>query len=110
MALISARIDHEIQPDDRALLDLHLKECEECRATAEAFEVQDRELTETFEPRRQAAVGVAQRVNARLAGDGAISAGQHFRGARRAMPASLFRLAAGVAAVAAVLVPVIATW
>jgi ferric-dicitrate binding protein FerR (iron transport regulator) len=66
VALISARLDHEIQPDDRVLLDSHLRACAACQATVEAFALQHQELRRTFEPRRQAAATVAVKVNAEL--------------------------------------------
>jgi ferric-dicitrate binding protein FerR (iron transport regulator) len=60
--LISARIDHELSADDRLRLEAHLAECADCRATAEAMQIQDAELVRTFAPRRQAAAAVAGRV------------------------------------------------
>ncbi len=107
--LISSRLDGEIQADDRALLERHVAECEECRATADAFELQDRELTETFEPRRQAAALVAERVNAQLPTD-AVPRSRPTATPKKHLPMSLFRGAAVVAAAAAVLGPVIVAW
>src|SRR5262249_43046236 len=49
--LISAQIDHEIRPDERALLEEHLGTCGACAATAEAFRLQDAELRQAFVPR-----------------------------------------------------------
>jgi ferric-dicitrate binding protein FerR (iron transport regulator) len=66
VALISSRIDHEIQTADAAPLDAHLAECPSCRATAEAFSLQHEELNEAFAPRRAAAAAVAEQVNAQL--------------------------------------------
>ena len=66
VALISARLDQEIQPSERSQLDLHLRECGACRATADAFALQHQELHGAFEPRRRAAAAVADRVNARI--------------------------------------------
>ena len=48
LTLISADLDHEARPADRAWLDEHLKDCGGCSATAEAFRLQD---AENFEPR-----------------------------------------------------------
>ena len=67
VALISARLDHEIQPDDFALLERHLADCSDCRATAEAFVLQHGDMQRAFEPRRAAAATVAEQVNAQLA-------------------------------------------
>src|ERR1700722_4101337 len=106
--LISARIDHEIQPDDRALLEMHLQECEACRATADAFELQHGELTDTFEPRRQAVALVAERVNAQLP-EGAVPAPYATPGPQAGLAMSFFRCAGVLTAVAAVLVPMIVT-
>ncbi len=66
VALLSARLDHEIQPNDRVPLDLHLRDCPVCRATADAFALQHQELRGAFEPRRQAAAATAKKVNAQL--------------------------------------------
>jgi ferric-dicitrate binding protein FerR (iron transport regulator) len=68
VALISAQVDHEIRPDDHAVLERHLGDCPECRATAEAFALQHSDLQRAFEPRRAAAAAVAEQVNAQLAG------------------------------------------
>jgi tetratricopeptide (TPR) repeat protein len=65
-ALISAQIDNEIAAEDRALLDQHLRLCPACRATLEAFCLQDHDLQETFEPRRQAVQAMVEQVNASL--------------------------------------------
>src|SRR5438105_1270953 len=64
LALISAQIDREIEPADRARLEQHLAECPACRATADAFALQDEELRHTFVPRREAAVATAVRIDA----------------------------------------------
>ena len=66
VTLLSARVDHEIQPDDRALLEAHLADCPACRATAEAFALQHGDLQRAFESRRAAAVVVAEKVIAQL--------------------------------------------
>ncbi len=106
--LISARIDHEIQLDDRALLEMHLQDCEACRATADAFDLQHGELIDTFEPRRQAAALVAERVNAQLP-DSANSTQHATPASQPGLALSFFRAAGVLTAVAAVLVPVIVT-
>src|SRR5438445_10645359 len=67
LTLISADLDHEAQPADRALLDKHLKDCGGCSATAEAFRLQDADLRRTFAPRREAVAAVAERVMERIA-------------------------------------------
>src|SRR5712691_5060391 len=67
LTLISADLDHEVQPQDRAWLDDHLKDCAGCSATAEAFRLQDAELRRIFAPRREAVVAVAERVLERIA-------------------------------------------
>ena len=48
MTLISARLDHEIEGDDLALLSSHLRGCGSCRTLAEAWQVQDHELRKAF--------------------------------------------------------------
>src|SRR5947209_11348070 len=67
--LISSRLDHEIAANDVALLSSHLDECAACRATAEAFTLQDAELRTTFESRRNAAAEVTDRLVHGLAAD-----------------------------------------
>jgi hypothetical protein len=64
--LISARLDGELSSDDRQRLDAHLGECADCRATAEAMQLQDAQLVRGFAPHRRAAVEVADRVSAQL--------------------------------------------
>ncbi len=66
LALLVADMDREIDSSDRALLQAHLKECAECRATAEALHLQDSDLRRAFAPRRRAATAVADRVIAQL--------------------------------------------
>ncbi len=66
VALISARLDHEIQPDDNALLEAHLADCGACRTTVEAFHLQHHDMQRAFEPRRAAAAVVAEQVNGQL--------------------------------------------
>jgi len=64
--LMSARLDGELSSDDRQRLDVHLGACADCRATAEAMQLQDAQLVRGFAPHRRAAVGVAERVSAEL--------------------------------------------
>src|SRR3954447_13401138 len=64
--LISMRLDGEIPAADRDRLDRHLAGCPDCRATAEAFAGQDRELRRAFGPRRRAAQAMPERVGALL--------------------------------------------
>jgi ferric-dicitrate binding protein FerR (iron transport regulator) len=66
LGLISARLDRELAADDAVALDQHLAECLSCRATAEAFTLQDQELRQAFEPRRQAAAALARTVSTQL--------------------------------------------
>ncbi|HXG09156.1 MAG TPA: VIT domain-containing protein [Gemmataceae bacterium] len=68
MLLISAQIDREIEPEQQALLEAHLRICAGCRTTRDAFRLQDEELRRSFAERRQAAAEVAQRVRASLPG------------------------------------------
>lgn len=65
--LISARIDGELGAADRQWLEAHLADCADCRATAEAMQIQDAQLTRAFNPRRSAAATVAERVVGQLA-------------------------------------------
>jgi hypothetical protein len=60
--LLSADIDRETQPDQSLQLRAHLQECAACRASVEAFRLQDADLRRLFGPRRRAAVAVADRV------------------------------------------------
>jgi ferric-dicitrate binding protein FerR (iron transport regulator) len=66
LALLSAHLDREVQPDDRAALEGHLAGCPSCRAAAEALRLQDADLRRAFALRREAAAAVAERVVARL--------------------------------------------
>src|SRR5437899_2802365 len=68
-SLISQRVDSELAGDDAAAVALgaHLAECADCRATAEAVQLQDATLVRAFAPRRAAAEAVADRVTAALA-------------------------------------------
>ncbi|MDB5293055.1 MAG: hypothetical protein JWL69_4296 [Phycisphaerales bacterium] len=65
--LLSARLDGEIAADESAALDAHLVGCADCRAAGEAMAAQHGRLVRAFAPRRRAAVGVADRVVAKLA-------------------------------------------
>src|SRR5438105_4002484 len=100
LALISARIDRELEPADRARLEQHLADCPACRATADAFALQDEELRHTFAPRRAAAVATAERVTSRL-GDRPRSAGVPLLPRR---PGRRLALVLGAAAAAACVV------
>lgn len=66
VTLICARLDGELREQDRAGLEEHLATCPACRATAEAFAIQDGELRRAFGPRRRAAtmrsLAVADRI------------------------------------------------
>src|SRR5271163_3569869 len=64
--LISARLDHEIGPDDLSWLDTHLAECADCRVTAASFALQHDELRSEFAPRRAAVTATAAQVAARV--------------------------------------------
>jgi len=64
--LISARIDRELPADDRLRFEAHLAECADCRATAEAMQLQDAQLIRAFVPRRQAAASIAGLVAAQV--------------------------------------------
>lgn len=65
--LISAKIDGELAAADRQRLEAHLADCGDCRATAEAMQLQDAQLVRAFHPRRSAAAAVAEQVVGRLA-------------------------------------------
>jgi hypothetical protein len=69
--LICARLDGELLPGDRAALEGHLSACASCRATAEAFDLQDNELRRAFGPRRAAAEELAVRVGDRVLAEAA---------------------------------------
>ena len=64
--LISAFVDRQLDSDELTVLEAHLSNCEECRATLDALRVQDADLTRTFRPHREAARDVADRVIAIL--------------------------------------------
>src|SRR5260370_14363548 len=67
LAFLTAAIDRETQPDENVRLRAHLQECPACRASADAFRLQDADLRRLFASRRRAAAGVAARVIAQLA-------------------------------------------
>jgi len=62
LALLHAHMDRELQPDDRPRLEAHLRDCARCRASADAYRLQDADLRRAFTPRRQASAAVANRV------------------------------------------------
>jgi ferric-dicitrate binding protein FerR (iron transport regulator) len=64
--LISAMIDEEISPADRARLKDHLRDCSACQAAADATEHQDAELRALFASRQPAVTAVIERVIAEL--------------------------------------------
>jgi ferric-dicitrate binding protein FerR (iron transport regulator) len=65
-SFLVADMDRELPRADRAHLEEHLRACAACRATAEAYRLQDAELRLLFAPRRQAVTRVASRVIADL--------------------------------------------
>src|SRR5688500_9764492 len=60
--LISARLDDEIEPDERARLEAHLATRASCCAADAAARAQHDELTASFAARRRASAQVADRV------------------------------------------------
>jgi ferric-dicitrate binding protein FerR (iron transport regulator) len=64
--LISAQLDHEIQPQDSVRLAEHLQECEACRSAVDAFRSQDADLRRAFGGCERSAARVAERVIAQL--------------------------------------------
>jgi hypothetical protein len=66
MTLLSSTLDAPLAPDEQVQLDAHLAQCPACRATGEAFRLQDADLRRAFAPRRQAASALAERVIAQL--------------------------------------------
>jgi hypothetical protein len=63
--LISARLDGELSPRECSALEVHLAACSSCRATAEAFALQDADLRQAFTDRRRAAAATGQRIASR---------------------------------------------
>lgn len=68
--LISAQIDREISAEEKHALEQHLEQCPACRVTLEAFQHQDHELRQTFEPRLQAVRSLVSEVNSSLVAPG----------------------------------------
>jgi hypothetical protein len=60
--LLNARFDRELDPADRTTLEAHLAVCVECRDHAQAFCTHDAELVRAFQPHRDAAGRLAERV------------------------------------------------
>ena len=65
--LISARIDRELLGPDASALEEHLACCGDCRAVAQAMQLQDAQLVRGFAPGRRVAAEVADRVAAHVA-------------------------------------------
>jgi diguanylate cyclase (GGDEF)-like protein len=61
-ALISARIDRELDEVESARLDAHLAGCPDCRSREEAFRRQDEALRGAFAPSHRAAAAFAEQV------------------------------------------------
>lgn len=70
LELISALIDDEISPEDRALLEAHLDRCPSCRAALDDLRRRDRALRRTFAPWRAEADNFVGRFQARLLAGG----------------------------------------
>src|SRR4051812_32804704 len=66
LPLLNARLTGELPPAEAARLDDHLAACAACRATAEAWQQQDGDLRQLFDPCRVAAATLAERVIAEL--------------------------------------------
>ena len=64
--LINAMVDGEINDAHRADLEEHLSACAECRSIADSLRLVDASLTQAFEPGRDAAMQIADRVTAGL--------------------------------------------
>jgi tetratricopeptide (TPR) repeat protein len=97
VSLICARLDGELRREDEAGLEQHLAACPACRATAEAFALQDGDLRRAFGPRRRAATLRALQVADRIV--------SRPRPSRSRPDRALIRLAALVAGLAAAAVP-----
>ncbi len=69
-ALISAQLDGELEGRQRELLDLHLAECEACRAARDAFAQQDQQLRSAFASRQARVAAVVDRTRARIEASG----------------------------------------
>jgi diguanylate cyclase (GGDEF)-like protein len=70
-ALISARLDREIQDRERELLEIHLAECPACRLLGDDFAQQDQQLRRAFAARREQVGTLVERVKAQLVARGA---------------------------------------
>jgi len=88
-------MDRELQPDDRPRLEAHLRDCASCRASADAYRLQDADLRRAFTLRRQASATVANRVIMHL--------GANSRPRRRAFPWLAVALSAAAGFLIAVL-------
>ena len=64
--LINAMVDGEINDAHRADLEEHLSSCAECRSVVDSLRLVDASLTQAFEPGRDAARQIADRVTAAL--------------------------------------------
>jgi ferric-dicitrate binding protein FerR (iron transport regulator) len=107
--LISARIDREIESDERVLLDHHLEECPACQAAADAFALQDHELRRAFASRREAVAAWSHRIGSQLQAEGPTTS------TRNRLPGPFrqrfLRVLGAAAAAAAVLMPLfLANW
>ena len=60
--LMGAAVDHAIDDDQRTALDAHLAGCEECREAEAALRKQDADLLRAFQPGRDRAARLAERV------------------------------------------------
>ena len=101
--LISARADGELPPGDSAALalDAHMAGCAECRATADAVQVQDAALVRAFAPARRASDVVAERAFATLLAERAAPAGQITTAPSRATPPRRWVIGIAASAIAA---------
>src|SRR5208282_3664150 len=70
--LISAQLDHEIQPADEGLLSGHLRECAVCAWSAESLRTQDAELRRAYTDCEGSAASVAERAISRLRAEPAV--------------------------------------
>ena len=64
---LNARTNGELRAEEAAGLAAHLAECATCRTAADGVQAIDAELRRAFEPRREAAGELAERVLAELA-------------------------------------------
>jgi hypothetical protein len=77
LQLLSSKIDGEITPEQQHQLDRYLQENEDARILAEAFQSQDRDLRTAFEPHRNTAIGLVDRVSLQLFSPPTSSASSH---------------------------------